>query len=197
MSFVAELAGDAVELEWTTASEVNNFGFDIERSRAGTPDGWWKIGFIPGHGTSLDRHSYSFIDKIGASGYLYRLKQIDLDNKVHYTNAVSPTVSTGIVESIPLTFSMSQNYPNPFNPTTHIAYEIPPGAGSGLQVVGSGVRLAVYDLLGREVAVLVDGVQSPGRHEVVFDARNLASGVYVYRLTAGAFSASKKMTIVR
>jgi hypothetical protein len=70
-------------------------------------------------------------------------------------------------------------------------------AGSREQVAGSDVRLAVYDVLGREVAVLVDGVQSPGRHEVVFDARNLASGVYVYRMTAGAFSASKTLTIVR
>jgi hypothetical protein len=127
----------------------------------------------------------------------------------------------------PTDIVLDQNYPNPANPTTRISYTIgrvvapsasegrastvsAVGAGSGLQVAGSGktagsglqvagseVQLTVYDLLGRKVAVLVDGVQSPGRHEVVFDARNLASGVYVYRMTAGPFSASKKLTIVR
>jgi hypothetical protein len=124
------------------------------------------------------------------------------------------STATGIAVTSPLMFELCQNFPNPFNPTTRISYTIgrvvapsvsegragsdnAPGAGSGLQVVGSGVRLAVYDLLGREVAVLVDGLQSPGRHEVTFDAHNLASGVYVYRLTAGSFSASRKLTIVR
>jgi hypothetical protein len=111
---------------------------------------------------------------------------------------------------IPVSFLLEQNYPNPFNPTTRIAYEIPPRAGSGLQgagsersagsgwsVAGSQVRLVIYDVLGRQVAVLVDGVQSPGRHEVDFNAGKLASGIYVYRLTAGSFAASRKMTILR
>jgi hypothetical protein len=138
--------------------------------------------------------------------------------------------------AVPLTYSLQQNYPNPFNPTTRIAYSIPQGAGSGLQVAGSGktagsglqvagsgktagsglqvagsektagsgwsvagsgVRLVVYDVLGREIAVLVDGIQLPGRHEIVFDAGRLASGVYFYTLTAGTFKATKRMLLIR
>jgi photosystem II stability/assembly factor-like uncharacterized protein len=126
---------------------------------------------------------------------------------------VGSVTATGITASgipAPSEFRLEQNYPNPANPTTRIAYVIPSGAGSGLQVAGSGktagsgwsiagsrVRLTVYDVLGREVAVLADGAQEPGRHELAFDARNLASGIYVYRLTAGSFSASRKLTIIR
>jgi hypothetical protein len=97
----------------------------------------------------------------------------------------------------PLEFSLFQNYPNPANPTTTIAYVVQSVASGRPSAVSGKVRLAVYDLLGREVAVLVDGVQAPGRHQVVFNAANLASGIYVYRLIAGSFSASKTLTIIK
>jgi hypothetical protein len=136
-----------------------------------------------------------------------------VDNVFFPGNVVVTSVGENRTE-VPTRFVLEQSYPNPANPTTRISYTIgrvvapsvsegragtdnASGAGSGLQVAGSRVRLTVYDILGREVAVLVDGVQAPGRHEVVFDARNLASGVYVYRLTAGAFSASRTLTIVK
>jgi hypothetical protein len=139
--------------------------------------------------------------------------------------ATKTDVASGQSDALPAFIRLEQNYPNPFNPTTRISYTIgrvvapsasegpavsgESGAGRGLQVAGSGsgtqstglsaygLRLTVYDLLGREVAVLVDGVQSPGRHEVVFDARDLASGTYIYRLTAGGFSTSRTLVVLK
>jgi hypothetical protein len=96
---------------------------------------------------------------------------------------------------LPLRFVLEQNFPNPFNPTTIIAYTVPAVAGWGS--AGSHVRLALYDLLGREVAVLVDETKAPGSHAVPFHAAGMASGQYLYRLTAGGTSASKIMTLVR
>jgi hypothetical protein len=128
---------------------------------------------------------------------MFRLKQVDLDGSVHYSEAITAKTTTGVAVTSPLTFSLDQNYPNPFNPTTRIAYVIPSGAGSGLQVAGSDVRLTIYDVLGREVAVLVDGVQAPGQQEVVFDARALPSGVYFYRLHAGSFVQTRRMVLVK
>ncbi len=81
-----------------------------------------------------------------------------------------------------------QNYPNPFNPLTIINYQLP---------IGNWVTLTVYDLLGREVAKLLDGELNPGEHSVVFDAKGLPSGVYVYRLTAGTLIQQKKMVVLR
>jgi hypothetical protein len=107
---------------------------------------------------------------------------------------------TGVEENrstIAETFRLEQNYPNPFNPTTRIAYVIPSGSGSRLQVAGSDVRLTIYDVLGRSVAVLVDGVQTPGRHEVTFDARRLSSGVYFYRLQSGNYADTRRMVLVK
>jgi hypothetical protein len=123
--------------------------------------------------------------------------------------SLSEMVATSVAEtpaSVPEGFALLQNYPNPFNPTTRIAYMIPSGAGGRSQVAGSGnmlpsttyhIRLTIYDLVGRQVAVLVDGVQQPGMHEVVFDARNLPSGVYFYRLSAGNFVQTRRLTLVK
>jgi hypothetical protein len=105
------------------------------------------------------------------------------------------TAVGGVAPDLPAKFVLEQNYPNPFNPSTKIAYVIPTGAG--FQATGSNVRLAIYDLLGRELAVLANGAQSPGRHEVTFDARGLASGVYLIRMTSGALSLTKRMALVR
>jgi hypothetical protein len=146
---------------------------------------------------------------IGGMSYRGNVLYIGLGPQNIYFDAVELALDVPVPSSVAQEYVLCQNFPNPFNPTTRIAYVVPPGAGSGLQVAGSGsgnlsagfsayrIRLTVYDLLGREVAVLVDGVQSPGRHEVVFDARHLASGAYLYRLTAGTFSATRKLTIVK
>jgi hypothetical protein len=193
-SFTAVRVEDKVQLTWKTVSEVNNYGFDIQRKSAAAD--WSRIGFVPGHGTTLDPQTYTFQDDAPSERCEYRLRQIDRNGAVRYYDPIS--VATGVsIAATPGQFKLEQNYPNPFNPTTTIAYVVPEVVGGRTYEVGGKIRLAVYDLLGREVAVLVDGVQSPGRHEVVFDARNLASGVYVYRLTAGAFSATRKLTIVR
>jgi hypothetical protein len=102
--------------------------------------------------------------------------------------AGSVVTSTPVNEQVPLVYSLAQNYPNPFNPTTLLRYQLP---------AASRVRLVVYDLLGREVAALVDGTQKAGTYEVPFDGRGLASGVYIYRLVAGDFVASRKMVLAK
>jgi hypothetical protein len=123
---------------------------------------------------------------------------MDLGKAQSFTiNAVTTGVNSDAPVAVAREYALHQNYPNPFNPTTRIAYVVPAGAGSGLQVAGGSVRLTIYDLLGREVAVLVDGVQAPGRHEVTFDARHLSTGVYLYRLSAGDFVSMKKMMLVK
>jgi hypothetical protein len=99
---------------------------------------------------------------------------------------------------IPTRFALDQNYPNPFNPTTRIGYQVPspPGQGGG-NLGAERVRLVVYDLLGREVAVLVDEAQQPGTYQVTFDGANLSAGTYMYRLTAGSRAESQRMLLVK
>jgi len=91
-------------------------------------------------------------------------------------------------QAAPAVFALLQNYPNPFNPSTTIRYQVP---------VASHVTLTVFDLLGREVATLVDGVEEPGNKSVTFDASNLASGMYLYRLKAGTFVETRKLMVLR
>ncbi len=104
---------------------------------------------------------------------------------------LSLSVITGVEEQAgtqPESFRLGQNYPNPFNPSTMISYQIP-AAGK--------VSLRVYDLLGREVAVLVDGIHSTGTHTVSFNGASLSSGVYMVRLTAGSMTATRKMVLAK
>jgi hypothetical protein len=88
----------------------------------------------------------------------------------------------------PATFALMQNYPNPFNPSTVIAYQLP---------VVSTVTLKIYDMLGREVKTLVNDRQAPGLHSVTFNAINLASGVYLYRLQAGSYTETKRFVLLK
>jgi Secretion system C-terminal sorting domain len=180
-SFAAVIADGNVQLNWTTATEINNQGFEIQK-RTGNGE-FEKVGFVPGHGTTTDIQSYSYIDsKVAAGNYTYRLKQIDFNGAFEYSDEVAVDVTT------PLEFALEQNYPNPFNPSTVIKYSIPENGF---------VTLDVYNLLGEKVASLVNGVQEAGRYEVNFNASSLASGIYVYSLKSGSFSSVKKMLLMK
>ncbi len=185
-NYTAVVSGDAVILKWTTATEKNNLGFEIERQDPVTKPAsgeWVKIGLVPGNGTSEEIHSYFFEDETIISGhYHYRLKQIDYDGTYKYSNEVEVEVT------IPAEFALYQNYPNPFNPTTSIKYEI---RNEGL------VQLKVYDILGREVVTLVNGYQQSGSHRVEFNGHNLSSGIYFYQLKSGSFTSTKKFILMK
>lgn len=179
-SFTAEAVGNSVKLNWTTASETNNLGFDVERSQ---DDQWQKIGFVDGKGTTTEIRNYSFTDQDVVSGtYAYRLKQIDFDGTVNYSNTVEVELN-GITS-----FSLEQNYPNPFNPTTLISYQLP---------ITGFVNLKVFDVLGNEVTTLVNEYKSAGSYEIEFDAGSLSSGVYFYKLQAGDFVSARKMLLTK
>ncbi len=182
--------GSGVKLEWTTISETNNYGFEVERSTAiSGPFEMVPGSFVAGNGTTLTPHSYSFTDNAPGSGRMYyRLKQIDLDRSVHYSEVISLDVTTSVEEQKPTAFALQQNFPNPFNPATTIRFALPSS---------QAVTLIVYDLAGRVVGTLVNGVLSAGFYEKTFDASNLASGVYVYRLKAGSFVETKKLVLIR
>ena len=179
-----------VRLEWTTLTETNNYGFEVQKSMSGG-DGYQTLpnSFVAGGGTTLAPHDYSYTDAAAGSGtWYYRLTQIDLDGMVHYTDGVRVDGLTGVKEGAPPEFVLLQNYPNPFNPTTVVSYQLP---------VASDVKLVVLDMLGREVSVLVDERKEAGVHEVEFYGSNLATGVYLYRLTAGDFVQSKNLVLLK
>lgn len=179
-SFVATAKSNAVELVWKTASEINNDRFEIERSNDNA--NFAKIGFVRGNGTTTEAKEYRFVDE-GVSGKLYyRLKQVDFDGAFAYSPVVEARVAP------PAEFALEQNYPNPFNPTTTIRYQLP---------VGGNVKLEVFDVLGKKVATLVDARQEAGIYNYALNASNLSSGMYFYRLQAGSFVQTKKMTLVK
>ncbi|MCC6397624.1 MAG: T9SS type A sorting domain-containing protein [Bacteroidetes bacterium] len=197
-SFIAlPLAHDrGVRLEWTTLSEINNYGFWIDRRRSDETE-FREVpsSFVAGNGTTLQPCTYSFVDNtIPTSGrYEYRLRQVDQDGTEHVFDGVwVDMVVTDVANESPGGFRLMQNYPNPFNPSTIIEYNVATAEGSS-----PAVSLRVYDALGREVAVLVDENQAPGRYSVTFNAGGLSSGVYYYRLTAGARSAQKALMLLR
>lgn len=181
-SFVSSTSGSNVTLNWTTASEINNSGFDIERSSvSGT---WSKVGNVSGNGTSTISNSYSFTDRNLASGsYSYRLKQIDFNGNFEYFN-----LSSEVIVGIPVKYDLSQNYPNPFNPSTKINYALP---------TDGQVSIKIFDMSGKEVMSLVNEVKTAGYYSVNFNASNLSSGIYFYSLSAADFTATKKMMLVK
>jgi hypothetical protein len=180
-SFEVKPNGADAELSWTTSTETNNQGFDVERmSSVGLFE---KVGYVPGFGTTTEPKSYSFLDsKIGSGNYTYRLKQIDFDGSFSY----SQNIEVEIVA--PSSFSLEQNYPNPFNPATTIRFSIP---------VETEVHLNVYNTLGQEVAEIINSRLKEGYHEVEFEAGTLTSGIYFYRLEAEKFVDVKKMIIIK
>jgi hypothetical protein len=182
ISFNASANGSAVSLSWATATELNNNGFEIER-KFGSGN-WEPIGFVKGAGTTTSTTNYTFSDRNISSKttYSYRLKQLDFDGTLSYSKVVQ--VSTNLIS----TFELCQNYPNPFNPNSMINFSIP---SSGL------VTLKVYDLIGKEVAVLLNEVKEPGTYNVNFNAENLSSGIYLYKLQTGIYAATRKMILLK
>jgi hypothetical protein len=171
-SFTATTIVNEINLNWSTATETNNSGFEILRIAQNDNDKWNTIGFVPGFGTTTEAKSYSYTDsKVSAGKYTYRLKQIDFDGSFEYSQEVEVEVSA------PLTFSLEQNYPNPFNPSTKISWQVP---------IGSWQTLKIYDVLGNEVATLVDEYKPAGSYEVEWNANGFPSGVYFYQLLVSA-----------
>jgi len=182
-SFNAIAQEDNVMLSWITSTETNNMGFDIEKREIKSNSSWQKLGFVNGNGTTTEKSSYSYIDKNPFDGKsYYRLKQIDFDGSSKIYNAVEVDFET-VKE-----YSLSQNYPNPFNPSTEIIYTL---AKSG------NITLKVYNLLGSEVATLVNGFMESGKHSAKFNAKDFTSGVYFYTIKADNFTSTRKMMLMK
>uniref|UniRef100_A0A7V2ZME3 M28 family peptidase n=1 Tax=Ignavibacterium album TaxID=591197 RepID=A0A7V2ZME3_9BACT len=185
-AFTAISNGNNVELNWSTATETNNSGFEIQRiqmSEVKSQNSWQSIGFVNGKGTTSEPQYYSFTDKnLNAGTYTYRLKQVDFDGSFEYSNEIEVDVLS------PDKFVLEQNYPNPFNPTTIISWQSPI---SGYQT------LKVYDILGNEVVTLVNEYKEAGKYKIEFDASNIPSGIYYYKISAGSFSDVKKMMVIK
>ena len=180
-SFTAEQMQSSVRLEWTTATETSNYGFEVQRT---TMNNWMKVGFVEGAGTANVPKKYSFVERNPVGGkYFYRLKQIDRNGGFKYSQEVEVEVM-----SAPKVFALSQNYPNPFNPTTKIEFTL---------ADARFVELKVFDLLGREVATLMNEQKAAGAYSVEWNASNFPSGTYLCRLTAGSFSETKKIVLMK
>jgi len=179
VSLSATPRDNTVHLQWTTAYESNNKGFEVQRSTDGNH--WSTIGFVAGVGNSTGTSHYNYSDQNLSSGrYYYRLKQVDLDGRFTYSAIVSVVLGS---QSL---YTLEQNFPNPFRGESIIRYSLPETVR---------VNLAVYDIYGRLVKVLVNETKDAGTHAVTFRTDNLGAGLYFYRLQAGGFSAVKKMTI--
>lgn len=185
-SFTANLVNEKVKLKWITETEVNNYGFDVERKV--NQDEWNKIGFVEGYGNSNSQKTYTFSDDhlMGGSNFYYRLKQIDTDGQYEYSEIIE-------IENVPQSFALFQNYPNPFNPSTKIRFQLP---------VEAKVEIKIFDLTGAEIITLLNEEKDAGVHEIEFNAKRFASGLYFYRIQADlpgrqAFVETKKMILMR
>jgi hypothetical protein len=193
-SFTASVNRNAVVLNWNTANEANNYGFEVQRSVVSNqPVGtltqtivntnWEKIGFIEGHGSTNTLQSYSFVDRSASGKVVYRLKQTDRDGKFEYSQEVEATVTA------PQVFALSQNYPNPFNPTTNIEFTVP---------FNGRATLKVFNIVGQEVATIFNGEVEAGKYnQVQFNASGLATGVYFSRLEYDGKILLKKMLLTK
>ncbi|MBS1493266.1 MAG: T9SS type A sorting domain-containing protein [Bacteroidetes bacterium] len=182
--FNATVKRNIVELMWTTDFEQNNSGFEIERKNAAGTE-WTNAGYVKGSGNSVQTIKYYFSEKIqGKGNYNYRLKQIDNNGNYKYYE-LSSSVEIGEPEK----FNLSQNYPNPFNPTTKIDLDIPK------DVI---VHLKIYDIAGREIAVLINGEKmTAGYYTKVFNGIALSSGTYFYVVQTDGQMISKRMVLVK
>jgi hypothetical protein len=174
--------GTKVDLNWSTKTEVNNIGFNVERR---IKDGEWNnIGFVEGNGNSNSPKNYNFTDKdlfAGGSKFQYRLKQIDNDGQFEYSDVVE-------VEIVPTQFELSQNYPNPFNLSTTIRFSLP---------IATQLKINAYNMLGEVVDTLAEGNYEAGFHKVTINAFNLPSGGYIYRIESNILSTGSGQSIVQ
>ncbi len=183
-SFIAAVKNNSVTLKWNTATEINNYGFEIERCVLSAEcQEWNRIGFVSGNGNSSSDKEYSFTDKniSGGSKFSYRLKQIDNDGQFEYSDIIE-------VEVVPQQFELSQNYPNPFNPSTTIRFSLP---------VQTQLKINIYNMLGELVKTISDNIFEPGFYNISFDASELSSGTYIYRLESDGFVETKKMILLK
>ena len=183
VSFSGTATQEGIKLSWSTASELNNLGFEVERSM--NENQFSTIGFVNGAGTSTETHYYSFIDRFNSENSnvtKYRLKQVDFDGSFEYSNVVEVEVY------YPSVFNLDQNFPNPFNPSTTIKYTLP---------VNGYTELKVYDLMGNTISTLVSETKLAGSYEIVFDASHIPSGVYFYTLTLGELKSTKKLMLIK
>jgi len=185
-SFTASANENSVTLNWSTATETNNFGFSVERKNP-VNEIWNEVGFVAGFGTTTEQRNYTYTDEnLNMGAYSYRLKQVDLDGTTEYSEAIVVEVAS------PEEFVLLQNYPNPFNPSTKIGFSIPQT---------SNVSIDVFNVVGERVATVVNSSLEAGYHSVDFDASGLSSGTYVYQLKAngqnGTFVETKKMLLMK
>ena len=180
-SFSVAIKNNLMLLNWKTATEVNNYGFGIERMV--NEGAWEKIGFVHGNGNSASPKSYEFTDNnpIGGSKFVYRLKQIDTDGAYEYSTEVK-------VELLPTKYELFQNYPNPFNPVTNFKFSLP---------AQTKLKIKLYNMLSEQVATIAQGTYESGYHLVIFNANNLPSGTYLYRLESSEFVQVKKMLLIK
>ena len=184
-SFSAVILDEGVKLNWRTETEVSNYGFEVERLQDYNIEklqDWSNIGFVQGHGNSNSPKDYTFIDNVLGGKYSYRLKQIDTDGQFEYSKVIEIDLGS------PTKFELNQNYPNPFNPSTTISFSLPQSGN---------VKLTVYNLLGEQVAELVNGFREAGVHTINFNAENFNSGIFIYKLEANGVVQSKKMTLIK
>ena len=180
-TFTAQADNQKVILKWTTATELNNNGFEIQRRVAESE--FATIGFVKGEGTTTNQKEYSYIDKdLVDAKYFYRLKQVDFNGSYEYSNVIE--VDVRILNE----YALEQNYPNPFNPVTTIGYVLKEKTSA---------KLILLNAIGEEVAVLVNEEQDKGFHKVDFNASSLTSGVYFYQLKASSFIETKKMLLLK
>jgi carboxypeptidase T len=189
VSFHGEVEGSNVVLNWTTATELNNKGFIIERAEAtdiySNIKDWENIGFINGKGTTTEVNTYTFTDAAPVSGKtFYRLKQTDFDGSFAYSHPVEISFTKQ------LSYSLTQNYPNPFNPSAKFNFTLPSQ---------QHVTIRIFDILGAEISVLMNEVREAGEYTVDMNisSLNLSSGIYFYTINAGSFFESRKMVVLK
>ena len=180
ISFTHRIVNGKVTLIWVTATELNNMGFEIQRSLDNNI--FVTIGFVGGKGNSTTNQYYSFTDESIPGKIYYRLKQVDFNGSYNYSQIIEVD---GVTVS---TIQLQQNYPNPFNPNTTIKYQL---GNDGF------VNLKVFNSLGEQVAEPVNQFQKGGSHQLIFEAKDLPSGIYVYQLSSGNYTESKKMILLR
>lgn len=183
VSFTAIVNGNSVELHWKTQTELNNYGFYIERSNNSNPYQWIKCGFVGGNNNSNSSIEYLFVDHpLESNKYFYRLKQTDNDGKSSYSNIISVDLTK------PSQYHLSQNYPNPFNPQTTITYSI---SDYGF------VSIKIFNVLSEEVKTLFNGYQNPGTFTLNFNAIDLPSGIYFCKMQSKDFNSIIKMLLLK